>query len=398
MSDGSHPSTSKHVPAAATGKKLRILYSHRVHSRDGQSVHVEELVGAFRGGGNEVRVIGPSLYKTARFGGESPAVAMIRKFLPSVLKEVAEILLNAISYYRLYKAYRDFAPDLIYERYNLYLFAGSWLARWTGLPFYLEVNSPLAEERSQFGGLRLTALARVAERFVWRSADRIFAVTTTLKDIVAASGARPERIHVVSNGVVLERFRTPTCRPVRDSITLGFVGFLRDWHGLDTVMEAMSKYSGVIPLRLVVAGDGPARPALESQVGSLGISNVVDFMGVVPFEEVPNLLCTFDIALQPKAVPYASPLKIFDYMAAGLAIVAPDQANIREILQHRVTAILFEPNNDTAMWRAINELIGKPALINQIGLAARAELVAKNYTWRGNAERIGILAAQDRKS
>ncbi|MGD0104197.1 MAG: glycosyltransferase family 4 protein [Rhodopila sp.] len=400
--NGRHLNTSQsecnHLPAATTGEKVRILYSHRIHSRDGQSVHVEELVGAFRAAGNKVLVIGPRLYENARFGGESPTVATIRKFLPTVLKEVAEILLNVINYYRLYRAYRDFAPDLIYERYNLYLFAGSWLGRWTGLPFYLEVNSPLAAERSRFGDLRLKAFAHVAERFVWRSADRVLAVTTTLKDIIAASGVGRERIHVVSNGVVLERFRIPTCRPVRDNITLGFVGFLRDWHGLDSVIEAMSKYSGVIPLRLVVVGDGPARPALESQAASLGILDNVDFMGVVPFEEVPGLLCTFDIALQPKAVPYASPLKIFDYMAAGLAIVAPDQANIREILLHRVNAILFDPANDTAMWRAINELIASPELINQLGLAARAELVSKNYTWRGNAERIGVWAAQDKQS
>jgi glycosyltransferase involved in cell wall biosynthesis len=376
---------------------MRILYSHRVHSRDGQSVHVDELVAALRASGNEVLVIGPGFYENARFGEESPTVARIRKLLPTVLKEVAEILLNVIIFYRLHKAYRFFAPDFIYERYNLYLLAGSWLARWTDLPFYLEINSPLAAERSRFGGLRLKSLAHIAERFVWRSATKAFVVTTTLKNIVAASGVDQNRIHVISNGVVLERFQEPTCRPLRDNITLGFVGFLRSWHGMDGVVEAMSTYSGVTPLRLIVVGDGPARPALEAQIASLGMSDVVDIMGVVPFEEVPSLLCKFDIALQPKAVPYASPLKIFDYMAAGLAIVAPDQPNIREILQHRVNAILFDPDSPKAMWQAVTELIERPELIDQIGRAARAELVSKNYTWRGNAERIGVWMTQDNR-
>ena len=72
---------------------MRILYSHRVHSRDGQSVHVDELVAALRASGNEVLVIGPSFYESAQFGGESPTIARIRKLLPTVLKEVAEILI-----------------------------------------------------------------------------------------------------------------------------------------------------------------------------------------------------------------------------------------------------------------------------------------------------------------
>ena len=166
---------------------------------------------------------------------------------------------------------------------------------------------------------------------------------------------------------------------------------------MDGLVEAMSTYSGVTSLRLIVVGDGPARPALETQITSLKMSGVVEIMGVVPFEEVPSLLYKFDIALQPKAVPYASPLKIFDYMAAGLAIVAPNQPNIREILQHRVNAILFDPDDPKAMWQAIAELIEKPELIKQIGLAARAELVSKNYTWRGNAERIGVWMTQDKR-
>ena len=55
-------------------------------------------------------------------------------------------------------------------------------------------------------------------------------------------------------------------------------------------------------------------------------------------------------------VDYASPLKIFDYMAAGRAIVAPDQENIREILRDGETALLFDPSRPEAMWQAIARL------------------------------------------
>ena len=142
--------------------RVRILYSHRIQSRDGQSVHVEELVAALRGDGHEVMVVGPSFYEDAGFGGESSTVARLRRLLPGVAGELAELAYNVPAYRRLAAACRAFKPDLIYERCNLLFMAGTWLARRTGLPLFLEVNSPLAEERFEarepaFAGARAAA-------------------------------------------------------------------------------------------------------------------------------------------------------------------------------------------------------------------------------------------------
>jgi glycosyltransferase involved in cell wall biosynthesis len=100
----------------------------------------------------------------------------------------------------------------------------------------------------------------------------------------------------------------------------------------------------------------------------------------------------FDIALQPSATPYASPLKIFDYMAAGCAIVAPDQPNITEVLAHGKTALLFNPAEAGALWRAVETLIADAALRARLGEAARAELQRRDFTWAANASRIIGLA------
>src|ERR1700733_4307598 len=99
---------------------MRIVYSHRIQSRDGQSVHVEELVAALRGLGHEVLVVGPGFYEHAHFGGESDLVAWVRSRLPVVVGEVAELLYTIPAWWRLRAAFRRFRPDLIYERYNLY--------------------------------------------------------------------------------------------------------------------------------------------------------------------------------------------------------------------------------------------------------------------------------------
>jgi len=368
---------------------MRILYSHRIQSHDGQSVHVEELIHAFREAGHEVRVVGPSFYQQSSFGGESGTVALLRRLLPGVLGELAELAYNIPAYLRLRRAWREFRPDFVYERCNLYFLAGALLARWQGAKLLLEVNAPLAAERAKFGGLRLARLAFALERFTWRSAANILPVTRVLGDILVQGGVAPDRVQVVPNGIVLDRFAGLPERPADGPVALGFVGFVRVWHGLDTVVAAMP----ALDMTLTVVGDGPAREDLEAQATTLGVADRVRFTGVIPNAEVPAAVARFDIALQPKVTEYASPLKIFDYMAAGCAIVAPDQPNIREILTDGETALLFDPADPGAMWQAIRRLIQDTPLRHRLGQAARAELERRDFTWAGNARRIAGWAA-----
>jgi glycosyltransferase involved in cell wall biosynthesis len=375
---------------------MRILYSHRIQSRDGQSVHLEELIGAFRQAGHEVRVVGPGFYDAGDFGGESRVVARLRALLPAALHEIAELAYNVPAYRRLRRACREFQPDLIYERYNLYYLAGALLSRRRRLPLYLEVNAPIAEERARYSGLRLRRLAGALERWVWRSATRVLTVTDVLGRMVSAEGVEPGRVVVIPNGIDPRRFASLPARPAcATPLVLGFVGFVRSWHGLDAVISAMAADDASAALRLVVVGDGPARPELESLTAALGIGDRVSFTGLAARDAVPELVAGFDIALQPKVVDYASPLKVFEYMAAGRAIVAPDQPNIREILTDGETALLFDPAESGSVWRAIQRLVADPALRRRLGEAARAEIARRDYTWERNAERIVAMARAD---
>jgi glycosyltransferase involved in cell wall biosynthesis len=378
---------------------MRILYSHRIQSRDGMSVHVEEMVTAFLQTGHEVLVVGPGFYEAARFGGESSLVRLGRRLLPGPLVELAELAYNIPAYLQLRRAARRFDPDLIYERYNLYYLAGAWLAWRLGKPYYLEVNSPLAEERSRFAGLRLTGLARRLENRVWRAASRVLAVTGVLKDTLVAAGVPAEKISIVPNGAVPDRFppakQDTAALPKSDPVMLGFIGFVRSWHGLDEVIRSVAAHRGDPPIALTVIGDGPARPGLEELAALLGVAERVRFIGLVEHALVPALVARFDVALQPKVVAYASPLKVFDYMAAGCAIVAPDQPNIREILEHERTALLFDPDEDGALWREVERLAADADVRTRLGAAARAEMERRDLTWRGNAARIAAWAQAD---
>jgi glycosyltransferase involved in cell wall biosynthesis len=374
---------------------MRILYSHRIQSRDGQSVHLEDLVAAFRAAGHEVLVVGPSFYAATGFGAETNWVARLRAVLPGAIGELAELAYNIPAWWRLRQAAARFQPDFIYERYNLFYLAGMVLARERRIPYLVEVNSPLAEERIAHGGLKLGGLARWAERTVWRAADRVFAVTAVLGARITAVGVDPARLVITPNGINLDRFaaRAPVIdAPATDApaaarrAVLGFIGFVRPWHGIEPVIEALA--ASTERFDFIIAGEGPARPTLEAMVAAFGLGAHVTFAGLVPRDAVPGFLAVIDIALQPRAVDYASPLKLFEYMAAGCAIVAPDQPNLREILTDGETALLFEPENWSALWSCIARLASDPALRARLGAAARAEIIARDYTWAGNAARV----------
>jgi glycosyltransferase involved in cell wall biosynthesis len=374
---------------------MRILYSHRIASRDGQGVHLDAMVSAMRAAGHEVRVVGPASYDRTDLGGDSRMVGLLRQKLPAWIGESAEMAYIAPATLRLARAAEEFKPDVIYERANLFHLAGTVVAARRRIPLLLEVNAPLAEERGRFGNLALRRTAGALERLAWRRASRVLPVTEVLADKIRAAGVPDERITVVPNGIHPEDFPAMAARPAEADgpLVLGFVGFVRDWHGLDHVVRAMAAYRGQHPLALKVVGDGPARAGLEALAAELGIADRVRFTGLAAREAVPGMIGGFDIALQPASVAYASPLKVFEYMAAGRAIVAPDQPNLREVLRHGETALLFDPGNPEAMWQAVLRLAEDPALRQRLGDAARAEITHRDLTWAGNARKVLALAA-----
>jgi len=375
---------------------MRILYSHRIRSRDGQGVHLDAMVAALRSAGHVVQVTGPAGYDKAELGGESAGLARLRSLLPAGAQALAEIAYAVPATWRLHRAAAAFKPDVIYERANLYHVAGRIVARARGVPLLLEVNAPLAEERARFGGLGLPRLSAWIERFAWRGAQRVLPVTEVLAGRVADAGVPPDRITVVPNGIDLADFPEPTPRQAGDTLVLGFVGFVRDWHGLDKALHGIAAWRGDRPLSLVVVGDGPARPGLEKLAAELGIADRVRFTGLAAREAVPALVAGFDIALQPAAVPYASPLKVFEYMAAARAIVAPDQPNLREVLQDGETALLFDPAEPDGFWGAVSRLAQDATLRQRLGEAARAQILSRDLTWAGNARRVVAIAEAER--
>jgi glycosyltransferase involved in cell wall biosynthesis len=377
---------------------VRILYHHRTRSKDGQYVHIEEMITALRGLGHEVIIVAPPSAEAESFGSDAGLVAVLKRTLPKWFYELMELGYSLVAYRRLAKAVRKYKPDCLYERYNLFLPAGVWLARRFRLPMLLEVNAPILEERSRYDGLSLKKLARWSQAYCWKNANLVLPVTQVLGDIVASYGVDPKKIVVIPNGINSERFQlNPDVDAAKRALgldgrlVLGFTGFVRDWHGLDKMLDLIAKDPPGSHRHLLVVGDGPARPGLERQAKELGIANRVTFTGIVERDDVARYVNAFDIALQPAVVAYASPLKLFEYLALGKAIVGPAQPNIEEILRQDYNAVLFDPADPNGLAGAVSRLCSDHALRTRVAENAQRTIADMELTWGENARKVARL-------
>jgi glycosyltransferase involved in cell wall biosynthesis len=389
---------------------VRILYHHRTQAEDGQAVHIRALIAAFRGLGHEVQEFSLVARASGAAGRGAPGRLGWVGRAPRFARELAEHAYGRLARGRLERAARAFRPRFLYERYAFGNTAGVDAARRLGLPLVLEVNAPLVLELERTRGLAFPALARRVEARIFRSATLVCTVTAVLRDMLAAQGVAGERLLVTPNGVELERHSAAADgrararaalglpAPAAGETVLGFVGYARDWHRLELVLEALAA-PALAGARFVLVGEGPALPELERRAAALGLGARVHLAGARPHAAVPELLPAFDVALVPAINAYASPLKLFEYMAAGLAVVAPDQPNLREVLVAEEHALLVPPGDAGALRRALERLLGDGPLRARLGRAARARIAELDLTWSGNARRVvaaveGLAAAR----
>ena len=378
---------------------MKILYHHRTASKDGQAVHIEEMITAMRELGHEVRIVAPTIGvqpdQQGAMGGEVGWVHQLKAALPKSIYELMELAYSLVAYRQLRIAAKEFQPDFIYERYNLFLLAGTLLKRRLGLPLLLEVNAPLVDERMRHsGGLSLQRLARWAEGYAWRSADYVLPVTRVLAGHITARGVPEQRIRVLPNGINEAHFvSAPDSGTAKQrlgltgKLVLGFTGFVRDWHGVDRVVSWMATADAPANCHLLIVGDGPVRAELEQQAASLGIASRVTFTGVIDRHRVPEHVAAFDVALQPAVTAYASPLKLMEYLVLGKAIVAPREPNLTEVLTDGDNALLFDSQRAGSFEQALTRLCADSAYREQLALGAAKTIHRLDLTWTGNARR-----------
>jgi len=283
--------------------------------------------------------------------------------------------------------------DFIYERYSLWHAGGLARARQLGVPFILEVNSPLPDEARRYRSLHHARLAEGLAELLMRQADGVVCVSDAVAEWVHAHRCRDTGIWVVPNGVDAELFAsTPPMKTDDSPPVIAFCGSFRPWHGLDTLLEAFKllvrQRSSAV--RLLCVGDGPLREWFDSEVARSGLSERVEVTGYVDQPEVARRLSAASVAVAPYPPLeqfYFSPLKLYEFLALVLPVVAGEIGQVGEILDDGRRGWLYPPGDVEALAGRLSEVLDHPRASRRRAAAGR-DWVLAHATWDHRAAEI----------
>lgn len=310
---------------------------------------------------------------------------------------------------------------LIYQRYSTCSFLGAYLGWKYKKPFVLEYNScaiwkvsypvslPANGFRSFFRIIydkvfRIPMITAI-EKYNLKRADLIVVVSKVIKDELESKGVDGRKILINPNGVnpkiyfpgaggleIREKYR------LNENIIVGFSGMFTFYHGVSELAMAVQLFfdqnQGLIQrVKFLLIGDGDLKPRVEAIINNSSYKDQVIFTGLVPQSESYKYLDACDILAAPH-IPieagsefFGSPIKLFEYMAMGKAILASKLGQIGEILEHGKTAFLVEPGNINQLADGIKVLVENQALREILAGNAR-EQVMMNYTWDKHVHKI----------
>ena len=386
-----------------------------VFGRKGASVHVQAVVRELLRRGTEVHLV------TARLGGDLPRGlgGVVVHELPRITgtpgrerEESARRSARAAADV-LARVHSDTPLDLVMERYSLWSDAAMTWARACDVPGVLEVNSPLVDEQAQHRVLADRVGAEAIARRAFDAADSVIAVSEPVARWVL-DRTDNRNVTVVPNGVDTRYIRPGLeGRPraashldqrgesraashldqrgepraashldQRAPFVIGFVGTLKPWHGVEVLVEAFARLARTDDgTRLRLVGDGPQRAAIAAQAERLGVADRVDLVGAVAPERMPEELARMDLAVAPyPQLPdfYFSPLKLYEYLAAGLPVVASDIGPVGEVLDGGHLGVLVTPGDMTELAAALAGLRSDAALRAELGDLGRRAAVSRH--------------------
>ena len=373
------------------------------HSSVGAAVHVRELENGLKAQGHEVNTHYMNRFTSVEASVESPMRGYLKKKLWRYLNQFNALLSNARYFVKEWRILSKEKPDAILERYNFLNVSLVFAARVKKIPLVLEVNSPMAYENKKFSNhaVRLPFFPEYLEKINLQLADKVYVVSSELKEYYIKRGIASEKIHVVPNGADEKRIHPDVDTKhitekfyLNNKIVIGFVGSFHYWHGVDNLSQFIKmillKYENV---SFLLVGTGPLKDSLEKEFKREINAGKVVFPGYVQHEKIPPFLAAMDIVLAPYPnleFFYYSPLKLFEYMAAGKAIIASNVGQIAEIITENYDGLLVEPDDFDEMLAKSLKLIADEKLRAKIGMNAR-KTIEEKYTWTKTAETISHL-------
>jgi glycosyltransferase involved in cell wall biosynthesis len=288
-------------------------------------------------------------------------------------------------------------PDVIMERY--YNFGGEGIlnARALGGLAVLEVNAPVIDHPGSTKALvdralvvrpmerRREKICAAADLIVTPSAAILPPDTPRGKIVELEWGADTDGFHPGATGPL------PFTRP--PGLLAVFAGAFRNWHGAVNLAAALKLLHerGRKEIGGLFIGDGPELARVKGEAA--GLQNMI-FTGALPHDRMPACLAAADVGVAPFDLTahkplalgfYWSPLKIFEYMAAGLPVVAPAADRIPRLVEGGVEGLLYQPASAVAGLAYALERLTDSGLRQRMGAAARARAV-RDYSWRAHCE------------
>jgi len=354
-----------------------------LNERQGDSVHLRELVDNLRLQGHKLRIV------TGTAGSSGIEDHTVRK--PFSIGQILQATHLG----------RDWA-EVVYERRMSPKI--SWaVSLLTGVPFVVEVNGSLDDELRALGRKRgriRSAIARRIRRQMFSRAARVIAVSSGIRDgLVSMYGLHRDRVAVVPNGANTSRFHPKdrdssriAFRLERNDFIVCFVGSLVAWQGIPTLIAAAERLRTRIPrLRIVMVGGGPDSDALKAQVWQSSMRNICIFAGEVPYESVPTIIAASDVCVAPFVrTRKASPIKVFEYLACGKPVVSSDIDDLGDFLKRSHAGVVIEPGNAEALANGIEWVYNHPE--EALELARRGRLaVEQTRSWEETAKKVSAI-------
>ncbi len=295
--------------------------------------------------------------------------------------------------------------NVIHERFNLLALGGAWASRKLGIPFVLEVNADLLEQR-KFKGIQEKGLRRLfaiwATRVCFNTAAKIICISAGLKDHLSRNwNIEESKLTVLPIAADVETFRPKhNSEHVRQGLGLTtepvvmWVGGFYPWHDLDLLLDSFAQVLQKQPnARLILVGDGQTQPSIARKIIENGLQHAVIMTGPIAHSNVPEMLSIADVAVVPSAPVTAghggtgTPLKLFEYMAAAKAIVATAVNQATEVIRDGHNGLLVEAGDINGFTEAVLTLLNDPAERARLGHNAREQAV-KHYSWEQYTKRL----------
>lgn len=368
---------------------MRILYvalDQTVPGTLGGSVHVQAVAAGLAALGHEVHVAA----QPGSGGWPAAAVHWHAMRPPLGQHHLRWMRTGAVT-----ELARRLQVDVVMERYYNFGGEGVFAASRLGVPAVLEVNAPVIDYPGSFKS-RLDRALVIEPMRRWRDAlcRRVQLFVTTSAQILPAWVER-RRILEIEWGADVDHFtpHAPGSVPFArtdNRIMCVFAGAFRSWHGAGHMAAALDRLhrDGDHRFGAVFIGDGPERAAAQHAARDLP---GVTFTGALPHSALPAALAAADIGVAPfdpiKHAPlrlgfYWSPLKIFEYMAVGLPVIAPALPRLKKLVEDKVEGVLYDPRDPRGLDKAITRLADEDVR-RRMGEAARARVV-RDFSWRAH--------------